>query len=71
MTTISELHAIVEALGLVDMGDAASYLGEERVGMEETSPGQISPAFLSPYESAMLPLLRTCDVNGCQSAISL
>ncbi|QBD79120.1 hypothetical protein EPA93_25310 [Ktedonosporobacter rubrisoli] len=29
MTTTGELHAIIEELELVDIGDAASYLGEE------------------------------------------
>ncbi len=33
MTTTGELYAIIEELELVDIGDAASYLGEE--GAEE------------------------------------
>jgi len=31
MATTGELRAIIEALELVDIGDAASYLGEEEV----------------------------------------
>jgi hypothetical protein len=31
MATTGELRAIIEALQLVDIGDAASYLGEEDV----------------------------------------
>ena len=34
MTTTGELRAIIEDLELVDIGDAASYLGEE-VALEE------------------------------------
>jgi hypothetical protein len=37
MTTTGELRAIVEELELVDVGDAASYIGEETIAMEETS----------------------------------
>lgn len=29
MTTIDELHAIIDELELIDAGDAACYLGEE------------------------------------------
>jgi len=36
MTTTKELHAIVEELELIDIGDAASYLGEETT-LEEIS----------------------------------
>ena len=37
MTTTKELHAIVEELELIDIGDAASYLGEESTLEEKTS----------------------------------
>ena len=52
MTTTKELHAIVEQLELIDIGDAASYLGEEATSIEEISGEHISLALLSPYESA-------------------
>ena len=32
MATTGELRAIIELLELVDIGDAASYLGEEAIG---------------------------------------
>ncbi len=35
MATTGELRAIIEELQMVDIGDAASYLGEENVGTEE------------------------------------
>ena len=35
MTTESELHALASMLGLVDIGDAASYLGEVTARIEE------------------------------------
>ena len=50
MTTTGELRAIVEELELVDIGDAASYLGEEVAGIEEVSCDHLSLMFLSPYE---------------------
>ena len=38
MATTGELRAIVEELQLVDIGEAASYLGEEEVvGVQESS----------------------------------
>jgi hypothetical protein len=52
MTTTGELHAIVEELELVDIGDAASYLGEEAAETEETHREQISLSSLSPYENS-------------------
>jgi hypothetical protein len=36
MTTTGELRAIIEELELVDIGDAASYLGEEGIIGGET-----------------------------------
>jgi hypothetical protein len=37
MATTGELRAIIEELQMIDIGDAASYLGEENVGTEETT----------------------------------
>jgi hypothetical protein len=50
MATTGELRAIIEELQLVDIGDAASYLGEEVTAEEEaivsvqqaTLPGTIT-----------------------------
>jgi hypothetical protein len=36
MTTTGELYAIIQELHLVDLGDAASYLGEEDIVVEES-----------------------------------
>ena len=40
MATTGELHAIIEELKLVDIGDAASYLGEESLVEDEASVAQ-------------------------------
>jgi hypothetical protein len=37
MATTGELRAIIQELQLVDIGDAASYLGEEATVVEESS----------------------------------
>ncbi len=37
MATTGELRAIIQELQLVDIGDAASYLGEEEKMVEEES----------------------------------
>jgi len=41
MTTTKELNAIVEELELIDIGDAASYLGEESID-EESSTSSVT-----------------------------
>ena len=44
MVTTRELRAIIEELQLVDIGDAASYLGEEAVVGEDRPdiPGEVN-----------------------------
>ncbi|HTI15792.1 MAG TPA: hypothetical protein VL461_14710 [Dictyobacter sp.] len=37
MTTTGELRVIMDELDMVDIGDAASYLGEELTASEEAS----------------------------------
>jgi len=37
MATTGELRAIIQELQLVDIGDAASYLGEDAIVVEESS----------------------------------
>ncbi len=39
MATTGELQAIIEELQLIDVGDAASYLGEEAALAAEAAPG--------------------------------
>jgi hypothetical protein len=46
MATTGELLTIVEELELVDIGDAASYLGEEPGEMEETLHENVSLSLL-------------------------
>ncbi len=48
MATTGELRAIIEELQLVDIGDAASYLGEELVVGEETTVYVEQPAMPCP-----------------------
>ncbi len=43
MATTGELKAIMQDLHLIDIGDAASYLGEEAT-VEEESPACAQPA---------------------------
>lgn len=38
MATTGELRAIIEELQLIDIGDAASYLGEEAPVLEASPP---------------------------------
>ena len=48
MATTGELLAIMQELCLVDVGDAASYLGEEATVEEESSvSAQPAPALIS------------------------
>jgi hypothetical protein len=48
MATTGELWAIMQDLHLVDVGDAASYLGEETTAEEESPASvQLAPALIS------------------------
>jgi hypothetical protein len=49
MTTTKELHAIIEELELVDIGDAASYLGEDFDIEEESSISGVVTFSLDDY----------------------
>ena len=56
MATTGELRAIIQELELVDIGDAASYLGEEALIEENALNAAFSP----------LPSLHTSDhTPGC------
>jgi hypothetical protein len=55
MTTTKELYAIVEELELIDIGDAASYLGEDPTLDEEEVPTSSIKGFSlsqEPHDSA-------------------
>ena len=53
MTTTGELRAIIEELQLVDIGDAASYLGEEAM-VEDESLVSAQPLFLPAITAGQL-----------------
>ena len=61
MATTGELRAIVEELELVDIGDAATYLGEE--GLEVILPA--SQPVVSTFSSVVDYTLFT-DCSVCQ-----
>jgi hypothetical protein len=60
MATTGELRAIIEELQLVDIGDAASYLGEEAVVGEELSVS---------VQSASLPI--SIDAERLSASVEL
>ncbi|HYU75321.1 MAG TPA: hypothetical protein VEL31_21855 [Ktedonobacteraceae bacterium] len=62
MATTGELRAIVQELHLVDIGDAASYLGEEVLVVEEL-PVPVQPALVPVSDNTHL---ATCDCLSCQ-----
>lgn len=64
MTTTGELRAIVQELELVDIGEAASYLGEEALVAEEL----VAPAALEPVYTLVAEAdhLATCGCASCQ-----
>ena len=67
MATTGELRAIIQELHLVDIGDAASYLGEEAIVVEE-SPALVQPALVLVTEPAFVPEfvhLTTCNCTSC------
>lgn len=63
MATTGELRAIMEELQLVEIGDAATYLGEEAFVAEEfditTSSGFVVVDCMAD--------VGACDCNACQS----
>jgi hypothetical protein len=64
MVTTGELRAIIQELHLVDLGDAASYLGEEAQVAEELEvPVQSTLVLVST--SSIQP---TCEDLSCQLA---
>jgi hypothetical protein len=56
MVTTGELRAIIEELQLIDIGDAASYLGEEAMVGEE--------ALVSAQAATLSVPITIEDVNG-------
>ena len=62
MATTGELRAIVQELHLVDIADAASYLGEEALVAEEL-PVPVQPALVLFPENTHL---ATCECLTCK-----
>ena len=65
MATTGELRAIIEELQLVDIGEAASYLGEEIIVEEEaivTAQQTALPCIISVQHA-------TCTAPFCKCAI--
>jgi hypothetical protein len=62
MTTTGELYAIIEELELIDIGDAASYLGEEADTEHEAL---VSEETSLSFASTLDPLLAS-ERSFCQ-----
>jgi hypothetical protein len=58
MATTGELRAIIQELQLVDIGDAASYLGEEATVVEESSVSAQTPSITDTQA------LTPCDTTA-------
>jgi len=65
MATTGELRAIIEELQLVDIGEAASYLGEEIIVDEES----IVPAQQTALSCIISVQQSTCTAPLCNCAI--
>ncbi len=61
MATTGELWAIMQELELIDIGDAASYLGEETAMVEET-PVSVQPIFVTVTNTMHR---ATCTDSSC------
>jgi len=65
MATTGELRAIIEELQLVDIGEAASYLGEEIIVEEElivTVQQTAQPCIISVQQSMCTAPLCNCAI---------
>lgn len=61
MATTGELRAIIEELQLVDIGDAASYLGEEMIVGEDS---------IDPAQQAAMPCPISVQQSSCTGSLS-
>lgn len=59
MTTTTELQAIVEELELIDIGDAASYLGE----YPNLDEDDVSTSLLKAFSLGDCPRTADCTAN--------
>lgn len=62
MATTGELSAILQELHMIEIGDAASYLGEEAIVVDE-SPASVQATMMLVTEDTCI---ATCDGNSCQ-----
>jgi hypothetical protein len=62
MATTGELRAIIQELQLVDIGDAADYLGEEATVAKEL-PSSVQRPLTGPQTTEHL---AECDCDTCQ-----
>ncbi len=60
MATTGELRAIIELLELVDIGDAASYLGEETIVESEYTNDSVQE-----NQANFIAHTETCDCVSC------
>jgi hypothetical protein len=66
MVTTGELRAIIQELHLVDLGDAASYLGEEAQVVEELDvPVPVQTSLVLVSNTSRIP---ACDSFSCHLA---
>ena len=63
MATTGELRAIMQELHLIEVGDAASYLGEEAFVVDE-SPASVQVTVILVTADTFL---ATCDSTSCQA----
>lgn len=64
MATTGELRAIIQELQLVDIGDAASYLGEEEKMVEEESTMPVESLLIL---TTVAEELAPCEGVACQA----
>lgn len=62
MATTGELRAIMQELDMIEVGDAASYLGEEALVVDE-SPAIVEATMILASADTHL---AACDCTSCQ-----
>jgi hypothetical protein len=65
MATTGELSAIMQELHMIEVGDAASYLGEEAIVVDESPASVQAIVFLVTEDT----YIATCDGNSCQALL--
>jgi hypothetical protein len=68
LATTGELRAIIEALELVDIGDAVSYLGEEEMNVVEELQIVDQTAAAAFADPVAYP--SNCDDFHCQKSLA-